>query len=539
MSIFNKIKLARPKRSTFDLSHESKWTSEFGLLMPTYWTYIEPGAEIRAKSEIMCRVMAMLAPIMHRVNIYNWWYACPIRILMLEEDFQNFFTGGVSGDVEVAWPKYRVFGDAVQNLGWDPLQMRLLDMLDFPTRYGTPAIDTNIDNFTIDAMPLRAYAKIWNDWHRDPNTSAEVDLDMFVGEQDISDTDLDLFSLKRKTWDKDYFTTALPNAQRGGDMNMPFDAISELSFNGESKFSTLFDGTAAASTDPTFKGDASNNKVYATNGVGDVKFDVTGHTDVNTRILGTINQFREALSIQRWRERMAVGGSRYIEQIYSMFGVKGDDARLQRPIFLGGSRVPLQISEVLQTSESTDTSVQGIPAGRGFALDRQGFVKFFAKEHCIVMNISCIVPKPAYFQGMPRKCNIRDRYDFPWPILGHLGEQPVLNEEIYFNPSNINNNDGTFGYQSRYAQYKFEFNKVHGEFRNTLDFWHLARKFGNLPTLSRQFQEINSSANDLDRVFATASDSDLYGSVTDHFWVQQAFDIKVKRPLPYFATPNI
>lgn len=558
MSIFNKISLTKPKRSTFNNSHESKWTGEFGVLIPTYWNYFEPSSEIRAKSEIMCRLAPMLAPVMHRINIYNYWFAVPIRILMEESDFHNFFTGGTDGEQEIAWPKLRFKSQTTVAGEFDPLVMRLSDYLDFPTRYGASQSDKVHDDFLIDVMPYRAYQTIWNEYFRDQNTTPELEIDKFVGVRDASNADWPLFQLRNKCWEKDYFTSALPWAQRGGDMNMPFSAVSELAMEGTaptqvrsntsapfgSSYNKLSADVSEWVHDPVRSGELSKkgDMWYQIAGgeSSDMQIDVTPHTTVNTRIIGTINQLREAFSIQRWRERMAIGGGRYVEQINSMFGVKGDDGRLQRPLYLGGSRVPMQISEVLQTSESTNTSVQGVPAGRGFTLDRQGYVHHYAKEHCIVMCLTVVAPKPAYFQGMPRKCNITDRYDFPWPILGHLGEQPVKNEELFFSPDvgDQEQNNETFGYQSRYAQFKYEPNKVHGEFRNTLKFWHLAREFKNLPHLNQEFQEISVKEDDLNRIFAVPGDSDLYSDVLEHIWAQQAFDIRVKRPLPYFGTPK-
>lgn len=564
MSIFSSIRLARPKHSTFNLSHEAKFTGEIGHLVPAYWTYLEPSCKFRAKAEVQMRLAPMLAPIMHRLNIRFYWFKVPIRILMNEEDFHGFFTDGADGTSNVEWPKYRFDASNLnplsQSFAFDPLSTKLADYLGFPTRH---VLDTSplSEEFTIDAMPFRAYASLWNNYFRDPNVSNEVVIDKFVGTQAAVAADADLFAIKNKCWEKDYFTSALPWPQRGVDMNMPFTAVSDLAMDGDSALPTLakvIPNPSAPEAHPIASpfleneslailpdGDGKYTSIQAGYDADNdlahtLQYDITPHTTVNTAIQGTINQLREAFSIQRWRERMAVGGARYIEQINSMFGVRADDGRLQRPMYLGGCRVPLQISEVLQTSESTETSAQGVPAGRGYTLDKAGYVNTYTREHCIIMCLMCVEPKPGYYQGMPRKCDIRDKFDFAWPILGHLGEQEIRKGELVWSPKKLDQvtNDETFGYQSRYAQWKYEPNRVHGQFKSTLEFWHLARKFANVPSLNKEFTEIRDNNDDLNRVFAVMGNDSIYGGVTDHLWWQMAFDIRVKRPLPYFGTPR-
>ena len=306
-----------------------------------------------------------------------------------------------------------------------------------------------------------------------------------------------MLKTKPRCWTKDYFTSALPWAQRGGNVEMPFSVVSDLVMEGHSpsqlwpaqsghSFSEHIQQIVADTPVSETEAMAISGKYSNTYELSQV--DVTKHTKAVGSVTGTVNDLRTAFGLQRWKERNAVGGSRYIEQINAHFNVWADDFRLQRPLFLGGSRSPLQISEVIQTSESTDKSVQGNPTGRGYTLDAQGNVKCFVKEHSIIMNLICIVPKASYFQGLPRKLDIRDRFDFPWPILSHLGEQEVRKGELYYT-ADPTVDDQAFGYQSRYAQYKYEPNRIHGDFTNTLLFWNLARKFSENPTMSREFME--------------------------------------------------
>lgn len=553
MSFFSKVKVRKPKRSTFNLSHNAKLTFPFGLLIPTYWNYFEPNTKFRASSIIQCRTMPLLAPIMHEVNIYSYWWQIPIRQLMEEKDYEAFITGGIDGTAEINYPKYQVRLEDLDN------GSSLLDYMGVPVRQ---ADQENLyeNGFVFDAMPFRAYAKVWNEYFRDQNTTPELEFSKFTGlrmsdsiagttiegySEPMESSDYDLLSLKSRCWTKDYFTSALPWAQRGGNVDMPFTAITDLAMEG-----TAPSGIAASDgqkysgylksamnnagdrviidpvdTDPSLQG-------------RDAQIDITPHTKATTRVLGTINDLRNAIALQRWKERNALGGARYIEQINSHFGVWADDYRLQRPLYLGGSRSPLQISEVLQTSESTDTSVQGTMSGRGYTLDNQGNVNCFVKEHSIIMNMICVIPKASYFQGMPRKLDIRDKFDFPWPLLAHLGEQEVRNKEIFYT-GNKDVDDAPFGYQSRYSQYKYEPNRTHGDFNSSLKFWTLSREFMELPTLSREFLSVGEEKDGLDRIFPVLSGDNQYKYVGHHFWAQINFNIKVKRPLPYFGTPNL
>lgn len=515
----------------------------FGWLVPVYWNYFEPNTLFAASSEIMARFAPMVAPLMHRVNFYTYWFECPLRLLMNSEDFENFITGGQSGDEIVDFPKYKINS-------LDPAQgYALLDYMGVP-QLSINGIDDKATVF--DAPPFRAYIKIWNEYFRDQNTTEEIDIPMFtgikvVGENVVGDntnnTNLDCISIKSRCYEKDYFTSALPFAQRGTPVKVPFTVASELAMNGTSP-SGLFNSDTGDAQDLVsgknlIIGRSGNSAFVEENfNSSTVQVDVTPHTKIKNTVGGTINDLRTAFSLQRWYERNAVGGARYIEQINSHFGVWADDYRLQRPKYLGGARTPLAISEVLQTSASQADSAQGTMSGRGFTLDKNGFVKTFVKEHSIIMCIICCVPKPAYFQGMPRKLNIRDRFDFVWPELANLGEQAVERQELFYAGDGVADNKNAFGYQSRYAQYKYEPNEVHGYFRDSLLFWHLGRKFDTTPHLNRNFLTVNAERDNLNRIFAVENVDSPYYGVGHPIWCQMAFNIRVKRPLPYFGTPR-
>jgi hypothetical protein len=300
-------------------------------------------------------------------------------------------------------------------------------------------------------------------------------------------------------------------------------------------------------------GPTPNYKTPATFGaataVGDIKSDGSdlqdsGSTDIALHNLDSttpislsstvdINALRQAVRFQEWWEIANRAGSRYTEQILAHFGVKSSDARLQRPEYLGGGRQPVIISEVLNTTGATGADVQGTMTGHGIAVgDQNSFSQRF-EEHGYIIGIMSVLPLTAYQQGVPRHFLRDDKFDFYFPNFAHLGEQVVENREIYFDATTgADDPTGTFGYQQRYAEYKYIPSTVHGEFRSTLDHWHCGIQYTAEPSLNADFINFTSSES-TDRIFAntTAADHKL--------WVQIYHDVKAKRPMPYFADPRL
>ena len=252
-----------------------------------------------------------------------------------------------------------------------------------------------------------------------------------------------------------------------------------------------------------------------------------GNFQVNVDELGvSINDLRTSNALQRWFERNARSGSRYIEQILSHFGVRSSDARLQRPQFLGGGRTPISVSEVLQTSSTDSTSPQANMAGHGISAGvNHGFKRYF-EEHGYIIGIMSIRPRTGYQQGVPKDFRKFDNMDFYFPEFAHLGEQVIKNEEVYLQQYSASN-DEVFGYTPRYAEYKYSMNEVHGDFRGNMAYWHLNRIFNEKPNLNTAFVECNPS----NRVFATAETSD------DKYWIQLYQDVKALRLMPKYGTP--
>ena len=259
------------------------------------------------------------------------------------------------------------------------------------------------------------------------------------------------------------------------------------------------------------------------------ELDPNGTLKVNVDEMGiNINDLRTSNALQRWFERNARGGSRYIEQILSHFGVRSSDARLQRPQFLGGGRMPISVSEVLQTSSTDETSPQANMAGHGISAGINNGFKHYFEEHGYIIGIMSITPRSGYQQGVPRDFTKFDNMDFYFPEFAHLSEQEVKNQELFLSSDN-NYNGGTFGYTPRYAEYKYHQSEAHGDFRGNLSYWHLNRIFEDKPNLNTTFVECKPS----NRVFATSETED------DKFWVQMYQDVRALRLMPKYGTPML
>ncbi|WNK14093.1 MAG: major capsid protein [Microvirus sp.] len=501
--LFNQVKINRPKTNAFDLSQEKKLSLNMGELVPIMVQEILPGDRFKVTSEMLVRFAPMLAPMMHRVNAYTHFFFVPNRLVY--DEWQNYITGGADGTLSPAFPTISV---------QEALKAQFTSGK-LPDYMGIPSVDsgTVIQNLNINALPFRAYQLIYNEYYRDQTLTTAVPITknttVTVGEQ------AELTTLRKRSWEKDYFTSSLPWTQRGSDVNLP---------------TTLQYKNPPLATFTATPGGAETIKVSAgtqtTSLMGSGTGGVITKLDNLTSVDITVNNLRRALKLQEWLERNALGGSRYIEQILSHFGVKSSDARLQRPEFLGGGKTPVVVSEVVSTVKEA-TNPQGNMAGHGIAVGRNnGFSKYF-EEHGYVIGIMSVMPRTAYQQGLPRMYSKADRYDFYWPEFANLGEQAILKKELYYDITNAVN-DNTFGYTPRYAEYKFNNSSVHGDFRTTLNFWHMGRIFAANPSLNATFVESDPT----NRVFAVVDSS-------DKLYVQLYNDIKAIRPMPVFGTPML
>lgn len=338
----------------------------------------------------------------------------------------------------------------------------------------------------VSALPFRGYALIWNEWFRDQDLETPLTVSLASG----ADTTTSV-ALQNASWEKDYFTTARPWEQKGPSITIPIGTSAPVKtdanrlLTGAQPPMTAFNsasGAAPGLNTPLMFG--SNGVVgygAAAGAVGASVYPGNLFADLENASAVTVNLLREALALQRFEEARARFGSRYVEYLRYL-GVRSSDARLQRPEFLGGGRYPVQFSEVLQTAEGSDPV--GELRGHGIGVARSNRYRRFFEEHGYVFTFATVKPKTIYADGLARTWNRRTKEDFFQKELQHIGQQEVLNKEVYLAHSVP---DGTFGFQDRYDEYRRTESGIAGEFRDTLDFWHFARQFSSDPALNASF----------------------------------------------------
>ena len=504
----------RIKKSKQNLSYENKFTFNMGELVPFLVQEVVPGQIARFGANVLLRTQPLVAPIMHRIDTLMWYIYVPYRLL--QTNFEDFMTGGLQGNANISSPIIKSpanTGFAVGSLG---------DYLNYAT--GVP-------NFESLAWGFRAYAKVFNDYFINQNVEGqELPLSLGDGLDTTTNT-----ALQNKNWRRDYFTGNLPWPQRGPEVYLPLGREAPVSIEPGDGFFALQDQNGKW-------GEIAKKQmsvgVYGAGFVNGTESEITsnqpmryygglkGKADLASASSVTINQIRLSSKVQEIFESLARGGARFIEMLYNCFGVVSGDARLQRSEYFGGSKSPFIISEVLQTSETTETSPQANMSGRGICAVKTKRIKKYFPEHGIVLGLMCVSPEANYFQGSPRMYNRRSRFDYLWPQLSGIGEQETLNKEIFAAHSDP---DGVFGYNPRYEEYRRNFSQVHGEFKSSLKFWTLVREFQNEPALNASFVKQVPSK----RVFAV--ETDQYDSIICDVWNE----IYSYSPLPKRGKPGI
>jgi len=480
-----------------------------GDLVPIMVQECIPGDSFKIGAESLIRFAPLISPVMHRMDVFIHYFFVPNRIVW--ENWNDFITQAASDETPVA-PFV-----SISQFDLTDGEKRFLDYM------GVPPLDVAAGYWNINALPLAAYQAIYNEYYRDQNLIAEVDYTLTDGQQVAT---LPFCTLRKRAWEHDYFTSALPFAQKGAPVSIPLGDV------------VLKDPTTSLEArfiDPTTgvtPGTGYLIRQDGTSATGDLVFDTTNRKalyDPNGSLevgATTITDLRRAFRLQEWLEKNARGGTRYTENILAHFGVKSSDARLQRPEFITGVKTPVVISEILNTTGAVDGLPQGNMSGHGVAVAAGRFGSYFCEEHGYIIGIMSVLPKPAYQQGLARHWLKFDPLDYYWPSFAHIGEQAVKNAEIYVDDISQATGNNTFGYVPRYAEYKFTPNRVAGDFRTTLNFWHLGRIFDSLPALNQAFIECNPTT----RIFAVEDG-------TDYLWCHVLNKVKAVRPMPKFGNP--
>lgn len=527
MNIFKaKLPIYSEPKNKFDLSHERKQSTQWGRLDPILNIEVVPGDRFRISSELFGRWAPMLAPIMHRADVYVHYFFVPYRLVW--NRWNDFITGSLdNGPAPLEVPKVTHAPGALTFDGYGRIG-GLVDLMGLS--YGESP--TNglkaplISEFSYSQLPFRCYQEIYNEWYRDQTIIPKIAYDKGSNDLELSDQSapnialLDaLLNPRQRAWEKDYFTTALPNPQFG-TQQAAVPVRTDFARN------EITGGPAAAGN-------------VTTDALGNLQ---VGVVDAQLEGEMLINELRKANALQLWLEKTARSGQRIAEMILQHFGVEISDLRAQKPEYLGGGKQHMKISEVLSTYDNTaGDNPQGTFTGHGITSgDHFGFDRTF-EEHGQLIAIMSVIPKPGYQQQFPRQFSRTDKYSFYWPSFANLGEQEVKNKELFCKPDNPADNELTFGYQSRYAEYKYIPNTSHGDFKTTLQYWHLDKVYdptGATPALNQQFIEVNpqdsgNAGDDLNRIFTDVS------RWNDKMWFQIYHNIDALRPMPVHSIPRL
>ena len=496
---------ANPGRSVFDLSYQKLFNCELGDLIPVVCDFFEPSSVVSLGNEIVIRFQPMVAPVLHEINCEVHYFFCPARILDTGSfDWESFITGGEDGLDSQTIPRWDNHSNTAKYKLWD--------YLGFPTGVTVPSGDSKAPLL----MPKTAYNKIYQEWYRDENL------------QSITSND----NIRKRNWEKDYFSSSLPWQQRGTAPALPISGLLPLeglgtlgqNFPDGSQTAYESDGSSTTYNPALIPDDTDPLVVKGTAATGGYP---VIQTDLSSAVTFDVADLRLAFQTQKWLERNARAGGRYVEFIEAHFpGVRAVelDARLQRPEYIGGTRQSVVVSEVLNTS-ATATQAQGNMAGHAISVDGQGVGRYRVKEYGLIMALLSVMPRLQYSsQGINRQWAPVTKYDFYHPEFSNLSEQPVYKSELYYDATATD--DELFGYQGRYDEHRTKQDMVCADMRDTFDYWHFAEQFSSHPSLDSTFITCDPRKD----AFASTSEPNVIVHINNK--------ITAVRPMPVIAEPG-
>ena len=548
-TIFQDVGGLKPQRTKFNLGYPNRYNCNMGELIPSYLERAEAGDIFEIGQEVLCRLQPLVSPVLDNLYISTEYFFVPFRIIY--DKWEEYITGIKKDtippeeftDPQPEWSPTTSEGNTLNNK-----KFSLWDYCGFPV-----GIDP-VGAYPLD-YPRRAYNLIYNEWYRDENLQELVPLN----------NDKILY----RSWRKDYFTSALPFRQKGIAPSIPITGLANVSFN-DTRQTIPTDAGFSVVQDANFADGVYNSSTlfYKRVGVtpGDYRYIVT-HPDVkalddgssvisfykNQQIyanidtsdgsafknyldnnsidlsnLGTFNvsDLRDLFQLQKWMERNARAGTRYIEFLKAHYGVSPSDARLDRPEFLGSVKSSVIISEVLQTSQSSDVSAQGNLAGKGLGVSKSYIDRYYVEEPGVIIGLTCVYPRPSYQQGINRVWLRKSRLEQFYPEFVNLSEQGIKLVELYAS-NNSDNNNKIFGYTGIYDEMRIRQPQVCGDLRDTLDYWVMTRKFDTEPALNSEFITCQPSRN----IFAVQDEPGVILNVYN--------DITAIRSIPFISEPGL
>lgn len=549
MSVFSSVLGNKVGRSVFDLSHVKRFTCDMGQLIPVYFDECVPGDTRKIGMQCVTRFQPLVAPILDSVDLTVHYFFVPTRLLMdKEEDWNTFLTGGKNGtDDSISLPVYRLryFHGELPDFPQDSYKYpfsnnipvgkySLMDYFGIPIGDGTSSFASNlIIKNTINCFSQRCYNLVWNEFYRDGNL--------------VDECSPDNNTILYRAWKKDYFTSSLPWQQRGIAPALPISGVVPVNFGSSFEISSP-SLTINDASYPIISKLVSNRGVLSNNSSDNVNDQIVGNVSkisgspssasINLQSASTFDvaTLRQAFQIQRWLELNARGGVRYTEFLRSHFGIAPRDEVLGRPQYIGGTKSSIVVSEVLQTSQTTnkeganDNSPLGRLAGHGLGASSDYICTFTSKEFGYIIGIASWMPKPSYQQGVNRIFTRKSKFDFYFPEFAHLSEQAVTNGEIYATGTDADKE--VFGYQGVYNEMRYTPSFNCADMRDTFKYWHLGRIFDHAPNLNAGFLTTNSAYDGGIRkdIFASQNEPGLL--------VQFANIVKAIRPLPVYGTPG-